>query len=147
MSKRKWWVLAAISWMITIFFFTQLPNFTGKNTEEVIKKVVVKEQSTLKIPSTNPPEINQLNLTVRKSTHVIVFGFLAFLLFKTFETYRFSFILSWLLTVTYAITDEWHQSFMPGRVSTYRDVLFDSAGAFLVLLILIVTRSNQKRTQ
>ncbi|WP_419955156.1 VanZ family protein [Neobacillus niacini] len=145
MRLRKYWVLAAITWMTAIFFFTQLPYFTGQNTGKVIHKVVVTEQQSLNVTNAAPIDTNELNLLVRKTTHVIVFGILAFLLFKSLEALRFSYVLAWCLTVFYAITDEWHQSFMPGRVAAYQDVLFDSFGAALVLLFcyFIIRRKKE----
>lgn len=148
MIKRKWWIGAAIVWMTAIFFVTQLPYFTGQNTAQVIQKVVVKESNPINYaPNNAPADINELNLIVRKITHVIVFGILAFLLFKSLETFRYSYILAWVLTVLYAISDEWHQSFMPERVAAYQDVLFDSFGAFVVLLIsyFIIERKKINR--
>ncbi|MEH7484695.1 VanZ family protein [Neobacillus drentensis] len=144
MNTRRGWILAAIVWMALIFCFTQLPYFTGEKTSEAIQKVVVKEPNTIHTPSADHEEINVLNLIVRKATHVTVFGILALLLFKSLEINRYSYILSWVLTFLYAITDEYHQSFMPGRVSSFRDVLFDSLGAFLGLsLILLVNRKRK----
>lgn len=35
------------------------------------------------------------------------------------------------LAVAYAVTDEWHQSFVPGRAGRASDVLLDAAGALL----------------
>ena len=138
MIKRKWWCLAAIAWMAAIFIVTQLPYFTGKNTGQVIQKVVVAEQHAVSAPSADSININELNLLVRKTTHIIVFGILACLLYKSLESFRFSYGLAWLLTVVYAITDEWHQSFMPGRVAAYQDVLFDSFGALVALVTLFL---------
>ncbi|WP_066309668.1 VanZ family protein [Bacillus sp. FJAT-29814] len=144
MGKRKWWAVAAVIWMAGIYCFTQLPYFTGANTSKVIHKVVEKEHETINTPSADNKEINIINLIVRKSTHVLVFGILSLLLFKALEPYRYSFLLAWFLTILYAITDEYHQSFMPGRVATYKDVLYDSFGA-LVALILIVAIKNRKQ--
>ncbi|MBY0145109.1 VanZ family protein [Neobacillus niacini] len=143
MGKRKWWLVAAIVWMISIFIVTQLPYFTGQNTAKVIQKAVVTDTMSIEYTSPDPVDIKELNLIVRKATHFIVFGILAFLLFKAFESYRFSYILAWMLTVLYALLDEWHQSFMPGRVATYRDVLFDSFGAFVALAVLYMIRKNR----
>lgn len=39
------------------------------------------------------------------------------------------------LTFLYAVSDEWHQSFIPRREATLRDVLIDAAGALTALLI------------
>ncbi len=141
MNKIKWWILAAILWMMLIFIFTQLPYFTGKNTSEAIHKVVVTEHN----PSMNNAQIDWLNLFIRKATHIMAFGILAFLLFKSLEAYRFAYIISWILTVLYAISDEYHQSFMPGRVSSLKDVfLFDSVGAFFVLLVTFLIIRKRK---
>ena len=145
MTKRKWWILAALTWMVLIFFFTQLPYFTGKNTSEAIQKVVVTEHNTIHTPSADRVDINRMNLIVRKTTHVMVFGILALLLFKSLETYRYSYILSWFFTFLYAITDEWHQSFMSGRVAAFKDVLFDSLGAFLALLLVFLVLRKRRQ--
>ncbi|PFN80604.1 hypothetical protein COJ85_29755 [Bacillus sp. AFS076308] len=73
-----------------------------------------------------------------------VFGILAFLLFRSLEIYRFSYIISWFLTILYAISDEYHQSFIPGRVSSLKDVfLFDSVGALLVLFITYLIKRKR----
>lgn len=39
------------------------------------------------------------------------------------------------LAVLYAISDEWHQFYVPGRYSDGRDVLVDAAGALAALLL------------
>ena len=33
-----------------------------------------------------------------------------------------------LIGMCYGVSDEWHQSFIPGRVASIWDVLFDAAG-------------------
>ncbi|MEO2075939.1 MAG: VanZ family protein [Bacillus sp. (in: firmicutes)] len=144
MGKRKWWILATILWMTVIFCFTQLPYFTGKSTSGAIQKVVVKEHQTVHTPSATQDEIEGVNLIIRKATHVTVFGILAFLLFKSLEIYRLSYISAWILTFLYAISDEYHQSFMPGRGPSFRDVLIDSSGALLALLLVWLV--NKKRS-
>jgi VanZ family protein len=146
MNKRTWWSVAVLTWMVSIFIVTQLPYFTGKNTADVIQKVVVAEQQSVSTPTAATTNIGELNLLIRKSTHVIVFGILAVLLYKSFETYRLSYLLSWGITVIYAITDEWHQSFMPGRVAAYQDVLFDGFGAFVALSISYFIINRKKKT-
>ncbi|MEH7546499.1 MULTISPECIES: VanZ family protein [Bacillaceae] len=145
MSKRKWWILAAILWMAVIFTFTQVPYSTGSSTSSALEKLFAALHINL-----DPSAIDFLNFIVRKATHITVFGILAFLFFKSLEIYRFAYVLSWILTVIYAMTDEYHQSFMPGRTASIKDVfLFDSVGAFLFLLLtfLIVRKSKQKNTK
>ncbi len=45
-------------------------------------------------------------------------------------------LVSWLLTVLYAITDEIHQTFVPGRSGRVTDVLIDAAGAAVGVLVM-----------
>lgn len=40
---------------------------------------------------------------------------------------------AWILAVLYAITDEYHQTFVFGRNGTWIDVLIDSTGAAIAL--------------
>jgi VanZ family protein len=148
MKLPKFWTLASIVWMVSIFFFTQLPYFTGENTSEAIREVVATDHQPMKSTTDNSVDINRLNLVVRKATHIMVFGILAFLLFKSFESYRFANLISLLLTFLYAIADEWHQSFMPGRVPSFRDVLFDSFGALMALSVtFLLMKKRQPKKQ
>lgn len=38
---------------------------------------------------------------------------------------------AFLFTVVYAVSDEWHQTFVPGRAGAVSDVVVDAAGAAL----------------
>jgi VanZ family protein len=44
------------------------------------------------------------------------------------------------ITVAYAVTDEFHQTFVDGRVGTWRDVLIDSAGALTATWLIARSR-------
>ena len=41
---------------------------------------------------------------------------------------RYAFITTLLIGTCYGVSDEWHQSFIPGRVASIWDVLFDAVG-------------------
>ncbi len=45
-----------------------------------------------------------------------------------------------LLCFLYACTDEWHQSFVPGRAGVFSDVLIDSAGSTLGICAISLTK-------
>jgi VanZ family protein len=53
-------------------------------------------------------------------------------------------LLALLTTFTVACLDEWHQSFVPGRVGSFRDVLIDASGALVANLIVLVVMSRRK---
>jgi VanZ family protein len=53
-------------------------------------------------------------------------------------------LLAWLGTLSVAALDEWHQSFIPSRTGTVRDVGLDSVAgvAFLVVAYLWLRRTE-----
>jgi VanZ family protein len=51
------------------------------------------------------------------------------------------------MTALVASLDEWHQTFIPSRTGTYKDVLLDSAAALCVqvLLFFLISRRALSR--
>ena len=41
-----------------------------------------------------------------------------------------------LIAAAYAATDEWHQSFVPSRTADLKDVLIDSSGALIGVMLM-----------
>jgi VanZ family protein len=130
---NKWWAFMLFIWLILIFTATQHPFFQGENTESVIHQFI-----------SNYFDANFLNFIIRKITHITVFALLAILFLKSVETPRFRYTLSWLFTSIYAISDEWHQSFVPGREASYKDVLLDSLSAAVVLSFIYFMKKRKK---
>lgn len=46
------------------------------------------------------------------------------------------------LTGTYAVLDEWHQFYTPGRTASWMDLMLDLAGAGLALVLLTYYRKR-----
>jgi VanZ family protein len=72
----------------------------------------------------------------------IVYHFLVFLLFSFFLLITLTrrekinlFLLAIIISIIYAISDEFHQLFVPGRNFAISDILTDSAGVFFVGLL------------
>ena len=53
--------------------------------------------------------------------------------------------LAWALATAYAVTDEVHQIFVPGRSCMFTDVLIDSAGVLAGALVFLAISSFAKR--
>ena len=62
--------------------------------------------------------------------------------YKIHLKYKFS--ISILVGLIYAITDEIHQSFIPGRTASIRDVCIDTCGVFLGIIIVLIIISVYK---
>lgn len=77
------------------------------------------------------------DFVLKKTAHVSEYAILFFLIYRarsdnfTLNISKRQVNLIALLCFFYAISDEYHQSFVLGRTSTIRDVGFDSVGIFL----------------
>ena len=89
-------------------------------------------------PNLRVAQAADLDFVLRKAGHMAAFGILAVLLWRalTFYAVRRAIVWSLMLTVAYAATDEFHQSFTSGRHPSPVDVGIDSVGALLFLLAL-----------
>jgi VanZ family protein len=107
-SMARWLMIAG--WMALIFFFSSQPQ----------------------LPSAPDP---WADLIFKKGAHFTVYAVLAVLFRRALPLSRRIWALSWMFTVVYAASDEWHQSFVPGRHPQPTDVLIDACGAAAGLLI------------
>jgi VanZ family protein len=95
---------------------------------------------------------------IRKGGHVFGYGLLSFLLFRAFRetlpdmrgakwTLRWSSV-AVLGTALVASLDEWHQSFIPSRTGTPRDVLLDTcAGIATQFLVFLCLKYSLRKTR
>jgi VanZ family protein len=77
------------------------------------------------------------DVLLKKAAHLAEYAILFALLWRAWAARprRFSPLgLAWLLTVLYAASDEFHQTFVPGRNGSAWDVLVDGMGATLAAL-------------
>jgi len=80
---------------------------------------------------------------LRKVGHILGYGMLSLLMLRgwsaTFGCVRQwmwrTALLAWMGTALVASMDEWHQSFIPSRMGSPRDVLLDSVSGLVFLLI------------
>lgn len=74
---------------------------------------------------------------VKKSAHMLEYAILVVLWRKPLSGQMGagrSLLAAWLLAVLYAVSDEYHQTFVPGRQGRVFDVLVDAMGAMLAVL-------------
>lgn len=134
MPKRKYFsrtVLARGSfllvWMAVIFAFSALPGSPYW-----------------------PGEPPLWYLLERKGAHVIEYAFLMFLSVRFFyalfpkERFRDILFLAAIFSLTYAVTDELHQFFVPNRGAKATDVLIDGAGIALTAFLFWTAKLLRK---
>jgi VanZ like protein len=87
-------------------------------------------------PTSDLPIYGWADMIVKKDGHIIGYAILAFLYWRAFDFKEKKLWVAWPLAMLYAITDEFHQSLVPGRYSSVWDVvIFDNLGALISLWI------------
>ncbi len=90
-------------------------------------------------------DMNLVSFVVRKSAHFTEFLILGVILFLTVRDLRkrASFWIPWTIGAAYAVSDELHQHFVPGRSCELRDVLIDACGVAAGVAIVWVWRRRK----
>ncbi len=152
MKKRIAGIMVII-WMVVIFFFSSQPGAESTKTSDSASYQIIEWQNYLFHQKKSEVELmaqaETIGLVVRKVAHMSEYALLALLLAFYLSCYSFTtknwLLLTWGVTVFYAISDEIHQLFVPGRAGKITDVCIDSVGAAIgVLLIFILWKKRKK---
>lgn len=86
---------------------------------------------------------------IRKIAHFSIYTVVGFLLMGLLSTYKLKekwrIIITIVIGILYAISDEFHQSFSPGRSPKITDVYIDTLGIILGILLVILIRMIYKK--
>jgi VanZ family protein len=101
------------------------------------------------------PTFGIWDIFAKKGGHVLGYALLAASYYHALSyNKKFShidFFIAFFLTVLYAMTDEWHQRFIPGRTPSIEDVCIDAIGGFISLalwsLIRLRSLNGDKRAE
>lgn len=163
MSKWLYW-LPSVLWMGVIFYSSSQPYqnqdikpFLSENIDLSFLKPILGwiefgyHDSVVSISSLGVNSF--VEFFVRKGAHVTVFFLLMLFFFLALHKViangiRWTILLSLFLTILYAVFDEMHQGFTPGRTPYAGDVILDSFGGLLgVIIILDRHKRTKKREQ
>ncbi|TVX92061.1 VanZ family protein [Paenibacillus agilis] len=149
--KRKFiiWLVLTVVWMGVIFYKSSEP-YTDQDLRPAFASLIEAETLQKYIPELSFYYDNQLitwekpydfvEFFIRKAAHVFSFALLCFFSIKTLYATSMkdwaAIGLSGLLSFLYACSDEWHQSFVVGRTGHIEDVMVDSIGIVLIVLIM-----------
>ncbi len=143
---RAWW--PAIVW-IGLIAFESSDFFSAEHTGSMLFMLLKRLFGDI-----NLYKFLVFHHYLRKTGHVVGYGMLSLLLLRgwraTFAQAQAlllrAALLSWLGTVSVAALDEWHQTFIPSRTGTVRDVGLDTVAgvAFLAVAYFWLRRSEPK---
>ena len=135
------WILT-ILWMAVIFYFSNQPaEISKEESGKVLAKMNLISEDEIAVEGDN--RISVLQRVIRKTAHVSVYFILGILITLSVINTMFSnlgsYLVSYILGTLYGISDEFHQMFIPGRGPGIRDVLLDSAGVLIGILVVAVS--------
>lgn len=147
-------MILALVWMGVIFYFSHQPGEVSSNTSGGISTKIADSIIEVFHMDSTKEAVQKVHdiveVLVRKSAHMTEFAILAVLLLGVVygrEKVKHPYILSMLLAVCYAASDEVHQLFVPGRAGMLRDVGIDAIGAGLGILLICVIVNLINRTK
>ena len=145
------WLLATLCCMAAIYYFSSQPseisgNLSGSLTRNIIRVFI----GLFRYEGYEASDrvLSTAEFLVRKGAHFFVFFVLAFCVTNTVRQITNSkkhiFLIALCISSFYAITDELHQYFVPGRAAMWQDWLLDTAGAFFgVIAALCLFRKSK----
>ena len=141
-SKRMLiWILPVLM-AVGIFLFSAQPGDDSAQLSSGFIQTVLNMLSKVKIFQNRDMEelIVMLSTPVRKGAHIteyIILYLSLVLAMYVSKLWKYRWVIFALaITFLYACTDEFHQTFVPGRAGRFTDVLIDSTGALAVCIFL-----------
>lgn len=82
--------------------------------------------------------IESIHGWIRMGAHFTEFAVLGLFLFLCLRGVRHVISIAWILGIIYAISDEIHQYFVPGRACEITDIIIDSVGVICGIIIAFI---------
>ena len=136
--KKIIFIILTLLWMIVIF------SFSAKTASDSTVESMFITTRLIKLFINNPPQ-NLLDITetvVRKTAHFTEYAILGILMYNLFRSFNVSAKKSFFAVAVcflYAVSDEIHQYFVPGRACRFLDMLIDTAGSAFGSALSILT--------
>ena len=141
MQNKKAWVYGflTIFWGFEIFSFSaETADVSGDRSRAIARAAAETLSFVLKKPLNSEDTVLFISHIIRKCAHMAEFAFLAvlvFLLIRSVNGRKMPYC-ALFVTAAYAAADELHQMFVPGRGPAVSDVMIDSCGAAVGILII-----------
>jgi len=123
--------------MFVIFYLSHQPAGESNQLSKGISKIVA--QNIEMVSGKEEINLRSFNNIIRDYAHFSLYFILGVILVSALKKFglniKNTLLFSILICVIYAISDELHQIFVPGRGAQLSDVMIDSSGAILGVFI------------
>lgn len=137
--KKFIYIVLTLVILISIYYLSSMNN---KETNSLSKGIVYKSIEIIEGITHKEFDkksiVNKLNYPIRKCAHFTLFlllGICIYLLLNSFHLPH-KILISIILSILFATLDETHQMFSLGRSSSILDILIDSIGSIVGIIII-----------
>jgi VanZ family protein len=142
---RLWRYGPLVAWGCFVLFASSA-SFSASNTSRIIRPLLL-----WLFPEISEASLAYVHFLVRKAAHLSEYAVLALLAARAFRTShqeklrRRWWLAAFALVVCVALTDEYHQSFLPSRTGTIYDSLLDVTGGAAALACAALWLARRRR--
>lgn len=142
-NLNKIMLILAIAWMVVIYIFSDKPDVQSQKMSGSVSYRLISMMNDGWGFDWDEAEkelrAGAIDYPIRKVAHMSECALLCLLAFGTlsFLKGKKRYFLPILWVFVYACTDEFHQLFVRGRAGKFTDVLIDTSGAILMMLLIL----------
>ena len=146
MRRGSLWRYGPVAAWMCFIFFASTNSFSAANTSRIIRPLLL-----WLFPRISEAAIDEVHFLVRKAAHFTEYALLALLAARAFQTSlraslsRRWWLASFILVAVVALSDEYHQSFVPSRTASIYDSLLDVTGGATALACTALWLSRRHR--
>lgn len=148
---RAFLIICLLGTFFAIFGFSSQDAKESSGLSRQVTNTVTKNVKSIQRLEKSQKEIvlSKIEKIVRKIAHFSIYTLVGILLMALFSTYnmkeRNRIILSLVIGIIYASSDELHQRFVSGRSGQITDVMIDSFGVLFGILIVMLVMECTRR--
>lgn len=131
-------ITLVIIWLLIVYFLSAEPSSVSSNTSGKFVNIILK--IIYGTSNVNQVRIDIITFIIRKLAHFTLYTLGGILIFNLVMCYninsnRKKVMCAWFVGTIFAGLDEFHQYFVPGRSAELRDVLIDSLGICVGIIL------------
>lgn len=145
LRARLWRYGPLVAWTCLILFASS-STFSASNTSRIIRPLLL-----WLFPNITEAKLDEVHFLVRKASHLTEYAVLAVLAARALRTSsrralaKRWWLASFALVAVVALTDEYHQSFLPSRTGTIYDSFLDMTGGATALAIIALWLARRRK--
>lgn len=139
-----YWAPLAV-WLGAIFYFSS-DVLSAEHTSHFVEPLIRRL-----LPGASDATVYGLHVAVRKAGHVTEYALLALLAFRAVRAGRRGeaptrwVVAAFAIAASYALVDEYHQTFVRSRTGNLHDAVIDMVGAAAAMVFLVWMRNRKAR--